>query len=231
MESTIEKLQHQIKALRLYCLLLSLVFLSFVFIAFAPQRTINEIIRTRGIIVIDETGRDRILIGAPVPNSDNRIRSSFDKAKMTWGKRFPSFDWYKNLDNASNGMIILDEHGYDKITIGDPVPDPNIGKRIGPSVGVAINDNEGFERSGWGFIPDKNRIVFGLDSQEGSEGVVLSILEDGSTGVTLMSGQNKVYVGSAPANGLITELSEPFNGLLIQDSTGIKHKTNSFDKR
>ena len=128
-------------------------------------------------------------------------------------------------------MIILDEHGYDKIAIGDPVPDPNIGKRIAPSVGFAINDNEGFERSGLGFTPDNNRVVWGLDSPQGSEGVTLSILEDGSTGMSLTSGQNRIYVGSAPANGLLTELPEPFNGVLIRDSSGITNKISSFDKK
>lgn len=231
MDSVIKKLQHEIMVLKLFCLFLSLTLLSLVFLAFTFQRTGDEIIRTRGIIVVDENGNDRILLGAPVPNSAHRIRSSVEKAKTAWGKRFPSFDWYKNLNNSSNGMIILDEHGYDKITIGDPVPDPNIGKRIAPSVGIAINDTEGFERSGWGFAPENNRVVFGLDSPQGSEGVILSILEDGSTGMSLTNGQRKIYVGSAPANGLITELPEPFHGILIQDSSGITHKISSFNKK
>lgn len=212
-------------------MVLSITFSSFVFLAFTYQRNSDEIIRTKGLIVTDENGKDRILIGAPVPSSENRIRSSFEKAKSAWGKRFPSFDWYKTLNNGTNGILILDEHGYDKIAIGDPVPDPNIGKRIAPSVGLAINDNEGFERSGWGFTPENNRVVFGLDNPQGSEGVILCILEDGSTGMNLRNGQNRIYIGSAPANGMITELPETFNGLLIQDSSGIKHKINSFDRK
>ena len=231
METAIKKLQHEMRILKAVCVFLSIAFTSSLFLAFTYQRNSDEIIRTKGLIVTDENGKDRILIGAPVPSSENRIRSSFEKAKSAWGKRFPSFDWYKNLNNETNGMIILDEHGYDKIAIGDPVPDPNIGKRIAPSVGFVINDTEGFERSGWGFFPDKNRIVLGLDSPTGSEGVILCILEDGSTGLNLASGKNNIYVGSAPANGMITELPETFNGLLIRDSSGIKHKINSFDRK
>ena len=158
METTITKLlnelarqQREVRILKAYSVFLSIALLSFVFLAFTFQRGGDDIIRTKGIIVTDQNGKDRILIGAPVPSSENRIRSNFDKAKNAWGKRFPSFDWYKTLNNATNGMIILDEHGYDKIAIGDPVPDPNIGKRVAPSVGLAINDNEGFERSGWGY--------------------------------------------------------------------------------
>lgn len=231
METTIKKLQHEVRILKVYNVILTIALSSFMFLAFTLQRTSDDIIRTKGIIVVDEKGKDRILIGAPVPGSENRIRSNFGKAKGAWGKRYPTFDWYKNLDNATNGMIILDDHGYDKILIGDPVPDPNIGKRITPSVGFAINDNEGFERSGWGFFPDKNRMVLGLDSPKGTEGVILSILEDGSTGMSVTSGKNNIYVGSAPANGMITELPEAFHGVLIQDSSGIKYKMNSLDKK
>lgn len=36
--------------------------------------------------------------------------------------------------------------------LGDPVPDPNIGRRIGPATGLIINDLQGFERTGYGFI-------------------------------------------------------------------------------
>lgn len=231
MEATINKLQREIRILKISCLFLFIALSSFVFLAFTLQRAGDDIIRTKGIIITDENGRDRILIGAPVPGSENRIRSSFEKAKNAWGKRFPSFDWYKTLNNETNGIIILDERGYDKIAIGDPAPDPNIGKRAAPSVGIAINDNEGFERTGWGFFPDKNRVVLGLDSPDGSEGAILSILEDGSTGLSLTRGQNTIYLGGAPANGLLTELPEPFNGLLMRDSSGINHKINSFDKK
>ncbi len=36
--------------------------------------------------------------------------------------------------------------------MGYPVPHPNIGRRIGPRTGLAINDAEGFERSGYGLL-------------------------------------------------------------------------------
>jgi hypothetical protein len=238
MESTmttlINNLAHQaseVRKLKVYCAFLTLASISLVFVAFKFQRPDDDVIRTKGIIITDKNGKERILIGAPVPGSVDRIRSDFEKAKNAWGKRFPSFDWYKSLNNATNGMIIIDESGYDRIAIGDPVPDPNIGKRIASSVGIAINDNEGFERSGWGFFPEKNRIVLGLDSPNGSEGIILSILEDGSTGMSVMSGKNTAYIGSAPANGMITELPEALNGLLIRDSSGTKYKLNAFEKK
>ena len=121
METTISALRRDIRVLKMYCFFLSLALLAFMFLAFRPQVSSDAIIRTRGIIVTDEHGKDRILIGAPVPNSADRIRSSFEKAKGAWGKRYPSFEWYRSVDNAANGIIVLDEHGFDRIAIGDPV--------------------------------------------------------------------------------------------------------------
>lgn len=34
-----------------------------------------ELIRTRGIVIEDENGKDRILIGAPIPHSKDRGRT------------------------------------------------------------------------------------------------------------------------------------------------------------
>ena len=231
MESSIARLQREVKALKLYIGILTVILFSFLFLAFTTMSDKNEIIRVKGIIVEDESGKDRILIGAPIPESKSRVRSDFEQAKAAWGNRFPDFEWYKKLSNSTNGIVLLDNHGYDKIVIGDPVPDPNIGTRVAPSVGIAINNNEGFERTGWGFTPDNNRVVFGLDNDNGTEGLLLSILEDGSVGVSIHADKNSIYLGDAPKNGMITDLPEPFHGLLMRDSTGVTYKINSFDTK
>lgn len=36
---------------------------------------VDKIIKTRGIIIVDEQGRERILLGAPVPTAKNRVRT------------------------------------------------------------------------------------------------------------------------------------------------------------
>ena len=230
-ETTIEKLQRQLKALKVYCGILTIIVISGTLLAFRNEEDKEGIIRVKGIIVEDASGKDRILIGAPIPESNNRTRSNFERAKATWGKRYPSFDWYKNLMNSTNGIIILDDHGFDKIAMGDPVPDPNIGKRIAPSVGIAINDNEGFERTGWGFFPDNNRVVLGLDNDKVTEGLVMSVLEDGSVGLSINAERNNIYLGTAPSNGIATALKEAFHGLLIRDSAGIAYKFSAFEKK
>ena len=60
-----------------------------------PNR-VSQVIKTRGLIIVDEQGRDRIIIGAPVPDPPHI------------GKRI----------NPAHGMIILDQNGYERFGVG-----------------------------------------------------------------------------------------------------------------
>jgi hypothetical protein len=231
MEFSIDRLHREVRVLKILVAVLSGLFISFLFLAFTQMSEKDDIIRVKGIIVQDESGNDRILIGAPVPDSKNRIRSNFEQAQTTWGKRYPRFDWYKGLNNATNGIVILDDKGFDRLAIGDPVPDPNIGKRIAASSGIVINDKEGFERTGWGFFPEKNRVVLGLDDDKGMEGATLSILEDGNVGLSINAGRSSIYLGNAPPKSFTTDLPGRFHGLIIRDSSEVVYKMNSFEHR
>jgi hypothetical protein len=55
-----------------------------------------QVLRARGLVIVDEQGRDRIIMGAPVP----------DPPKI--GKRI----------NPAHGMIILDHNGYERWGVG-----------------------------------------------------------------------------------------------------------------
>jgi hypothetical protein len=56
----------------------------------------EQIIRARGIVIVDETGKERIAIGAPVPDPTG------------YGKRI----------SPSTGLIINDENGYERFGMG-----------------------------------------------------------------------------------------------------------------
>ena len=208
-------LERQVRRLRAYAAAVTLIVLALPLVALtrAPGR---DVLRTRGVIIEDERGVERILIGAPVPAAANRVRTDFDKAKATWGQRYPNMEWFKKLDHSTNGMVILDANGQDRIVIGDPTPDPNIGRRIAPSVGIVINDAEGFERSGWGYFPKLDRVGFGLDRQDG-EGVNLFIREDGACGIRIQDrgGSRRTFLGFAEPKHFDT--GEAVNGLLVLD--------------
>ena len=56
----------------------------------------QQVIRTRGLVIVDEKGRERIIMGSPVP----------DPPKA--GKRI----------STAHGMIILDDRGYERFGLG-----------------------------------------------------------------------------------------------------------------
>jgi hypothetical protein len=115
-------------------------------------------------------------------------------------------------------MLVLDERGFDRVAVGDSVPDPNIGRRIGPSTGVIINDAEGFERSGYGLLTvgGRDRMVLGLDDSRGEEGVTLAVMDSGRAGVRVEDGSNSAYLGAAPANDNVVKSTTPFFGLILK---------------
>ena len=121
----------------------------------------DDVIRARGLIIEDEVGRERILIGAPVPEAVNRLRTDEARVREVWAPGFPDADaymgYYEDYSHETTGMLILSEDGFDRLVVGDPVPDPNIGRRIAPSTGMVINDERGFERMGYGVKPMDGR--------------------------------------------------------------------------
>jgi hypothetical protein len=180
-----------------------------------------EVLRVKGLVVVDEAGRERILIGAPVPHAANRVREDLERAKAAWGQRFGQFDWYATLDHGTNGLLILDENGHDRIALGDPVPDPTLGRRIAPGTGLTLNDQNGDERSGWGYFQALDRVGFGLD-HPGGEGLNLFVLEDGTSGLLARSrdGERGAFLGVANGGSFATGLDAALDGLLVRDATG-----------
>ncbi len=124
-------------------------------------------------------------------------------------------------------MVVLDERGYDRIVIGDPTPDPNIGKRLAPVSGIAVNDQDGIERTGWGHFPTLNRTLLGVDTPKGTEGVMVGVLDDSTAGVIVMEGEPSIFLGNAGPDHVLTGLKQPFNGLLIRQGQAVKYNLNS----
>ncbi|MES3032467.1 MAG: hypothetical protein V4813_00570 [Gemmatimonadota bacterium] len=171
---------------------------------FAPAT--RDVIRTRGIVIVDDKGRERILIGAPIPAAANRLRTNTARAERAWASRFPDpkqyMRWYADYRHSMHGMLVLDEQGHDRLAIGDSTPDPNIGKRLGASTGLVVNDAEGFERTGYGMltVAGKDRVVLGLDGKDGEEAVVLSVHDDGRAGLSVSgAGRRSIFLGQSPA--------------------------------
>jgi hypothetical protein len=121
---------------------------------FAQPRT-QSILRVRGLIIEDENGKARILLGAPIPAVADR----------------------KRRDTAI-GMVVLDQSGLDRLQVGTPLPGPQmrgiVSERISPTTGLVFNGTDGNERGGLG-VQDEGTAAFGLDFPNGREGVHLAV--------------------------------------------------------
>jgi hypothetical protein len=194
----------------------------------AQAQSSDRVLRVRGIIIEDAAGHERILIGAPIPAAQNRVRTDEARVRQLWATRYPSADrymnFYKDYQHATNGILILDEKGFDRLALGDPVPDPNIGKRNGPSTGMVINDEQGFERFGYGLhkVDGQYRVTLGMDSNQGTEALTLSVRDEGGVGLSINDKQRIVYAGTAPAGQKVTGVEEPFYGVLVKAPEGVK---------
>ena len=225
MSTDTERLARTIRWLQLYAAMMPIALV----VAFVRSGTATDVLRVRGLVIEDDAGRERILIGAPIPEAGNRVRTDTARVREIWGPRFPEtyMGYYQDYSHETNGILILSEDGFDRLVLGDPVPDPNIGKRIGPSTGFVIDDAEGFERSGYGLIDvnGRYRVVLGLDTQ-GREGLVLILDDQGRVGVTVGDGGDRIFLGSAPDGLGMPGLTEPFQGLVIARDGQIVHEVN-----
>ncbi len=242
LEALRDRIERLEKRLRLFYLAGGLAAVLLVMLAGTTLQTGNaqsnssaNILRARGLVIVDEQGRERILLGAPIPPAANRVRSDQARVKEIWAKRFPKEyrKWYQEYRHDMNGLLVLDEKGFDRVAIGDRVPDPNIGKRIGPQTGMIINDEQGFERSGYGLIKvnDLYRVVLGLDSAKGQEGLTLALLDEGGVGLSMQDEDRTLYLGSEPPRSSMTRLAEPFHGLLLRKGAEVTYQLNVSAKK
>lgn len=174
----------------------------------APQ---DSLIRTKGIIIEDSEGRARILIGAPAPDVEERLRTNPARQQDAFGWIYPEKELQPahRLNNDTFGMIVLDENGHDRVALGAPVPDPLNGIRIGPAYGLSIHDDDGIERAGVGHIKDKtkglDRVAIGIDGRDG-EGAMLIVDRDGTAGVLANDNQQgkRLFTGVIPAGSIVS---------------------------
>ena len=201
--------------------------------AFAPGS--RDVIRTRGIVIVDERGRQQILIGAPIPAAANRVRTNPARVERAWASRFPDpqqyMRWYAGYRHSMHGILVLDENGYDRLAIGDSTPDPNSGKRVGAGRGIEINDARGFERTGYGIltVAGKDRVVLGLDGSDGEEAVVLSVHDGGTSGLSVRAKQGRsIFLGASPASTGRAATNATSGLLLLRGDTTV-HRLSTED--
>jgi hypothetical protein len=231
----ISHLEAQVARLQLMMATMAVLLLAIGLAAFTQSHP--NVIRARGIIIEDAAGRERILIGAPIPAAKNRVRTDSIRAREAWAGRFPNADqymgYYANYRHTMHGVLVVDENGFDRVALGDSTPDPNIGRRLGPGTGVQINDDRGFERSGYSVfkVNGSDRVVLGLDSPRG-EGVVLSIIDGSRMGLSVYGSQQTVgFFGSAAAGNSQIGGADSVFGLVLRRGNQLLHVLNAADRK
>lgn len=186
----------------------------------------DRILRVRGIVVEDEHGRDRILIGAPVPSSPDRMRTDLDRVRAEWAPQLGGeqyMEHYATYRHDAGGILFLSETGHDRLVVGDQLPDPNTGRRLVEPTGLTFNDERGFERGGLGVSlteTGQSRVVLGMDDNLVGEAVHLFILEDGTRGLRIADADGQLFLGTAAAGSFVTGRDAAFVGLLATDTEG-----------
>lgn len=148
-EARIGRLEKETQRLLRICLLqffiiiLIAVCLSAALTGRVKAESSSNVLRARGLVIEDQRGHARVILGAPVPAVHER----------------------KRQDSLTDSMIFLDEDGNDRLTLGEgPNPKANgkILHRIATFFGVLIHDNHGDERGGYGWLTN-GRAVLTLD--------------------------------------------------------------------
>ncbi len=189
------------------------------------------LIRAKGIIIEDESGKDRILIGAPIPPSKNRVRTDTNLVRKYFASEvYPKdpnkyMEWYKNYRHSAFGMVVMNEKGIDVMQVGDQLSDPNVGRRIFLPTGILLNNQKGLEVGGFGthtFDDGRSGVALGLDDPaNGREAFHALVLSDGTRALILQDANGKLVLG------LGTSKNDIFRNKDSLNFVGIKY----FDKK
>lgn len=147
LEMRVRSLETRLWSVKAVCLTLFAALLAVATGSFAGRVEAAEgakVLRVRGLIIEDPEGRARILLGAPLPEVQERPRK----------------------DTTGADLVFLDEEGHDRFRVGEMLPPVPGFHRIGSGYGVTILDSQGSERGGMGFLTNGknvNRAVIALD--------------------------------------------------------------------
>ena len=236
MKNSEEKLIQQIRSLKWLSVIAIIVAVGSMAYSVHLNYQSKTLITTRGIKIQDDLGNDRILIGMPIPYSEDRVRTDSVKAWDTYVKRWPEsyhekvWGWFKDYNHSASGILFMSETGHDIMVMGSSVPDPSIGKRIAPEAGIVINNDLGDERTGYGvlkFGEEHYRVVLGLDSKTGTEGLALVVDDNGYNGLTVPGKERTIFLGNADTTIWETAPYEKYNGLIIRSKDSVFFSANS----
>jgi len=217
----LREMENRYKRMRLIFIgFVSLIIILFFVTGFTKSDNF-DLIRTKGIIIEDENGKDRILIGAPIPYSKDRVRTDTSLVRKYFAHTINPEDpnqymeWYKNYRHKAFGMVVMNENGLDVMQLGDKLSDPNVGRRIFLPTGILLNNQKGLEVGGFGthtFEDGRSGVALGLDDPaNGREAFHAVVLSDGTRALILKDANGKLVLGFGNANNDIFEIKDGLN--------------------
>lgn len=156
MEQRIRSLENSTRRLRRLCLTQTVILVLIGVPAILSRRVSAQdsprVLRAHALVIEDDQGRARLILGAPLPSVNERKRQG----------------------SLTNSIVFLDEQGNDRLTLGEG-PEPQAqGKvlhRIASFFGVLIHDSKGNERGGYGWLSNGRAVITldrpGLDAWAG----------------------------------------------------------------
>lgn len=185
-----------------------------------------DVITVKGIIVKDENGKDRILIGSPIPFSKDRVRTDTALVRKHWANKFNDpnqyMEWYRRYRNSANGIVFMNQEGFDEVLVGENLADANVGVRLFRMSGILVNTQKGWERVGAGVNTLENgetRQGFGVDDDSG-EALHMMTMEDGSKGIVIGGESGSFRIGMAKKDGELFQNKGKFTGIKYFDNNG-----------
>lgn len=207
----IEQLENKLRFFRVGFLTMFLALLGIIAVVFFgfSAKADDGVLRVKGLVINDEQGRPRIMMGAPAPKEKGRTR----------------------LDELI-GIVYLDENGADRLTFGKE-PDPMTADGIKPrrvgGAGILIHDKQGIERGGYSVLDDESALLT-LDHPKTGEAVALSSNKEFS-GIGLFHRSNPGIYREAITLGVVQKNNESF--LKITDTNSkqrLRIQTNGTEK-
>ena len=152
MEAQIKKLQ-QIQKFQSFIILFLMLAMAVMY--FVDEKDARDIIHTKGLVIEDENGKPRMMMGFPISHAETRLRN-----------------------DTLSGMLMLDEYGVDRIHLGTHGKLFLGGRyidRYNDGWSLFFNDGKGEERTGYGYSDSDNSVGLGMDygGESGGEAIYL----------------------------------------------------------
>ena len=108
MSANTDEMRRSIRWLQVYAVLMTVALV----VSFARDGAGTDgVLRARGLIIEDQAGRERILLGAPIPEAANRVRTDTARLRELWGPQHPDIeaymDSYREYEHGANNAEAL----------------------------------------------------------------------------------------------------------------------------